>query len=118
MRYQTLRTSWIGLFGQLVEVDKEKTLKELEYLLEHDQDDDAYWEAFDILNDEKPLSLHDKDYWERYNSLKSKLLKEVKNQKGYINRGEILKNGNGRVWWEKLSKEDSIRWALANFILD
>lgn len=118
MRHQTFNTSWTGLFGQLVKVDKEKTLKELEYLLEHDQDEDAYWEAFDILSNEKPLSLRDKDYWDRYNSLKTKLLKEVKNQEGYINRGVILKNGHGRTWWGKLNKEDSIRWALANFILN
>lgn len=117
MRYVDFPTSWIGLFGQLIEVDVEETLKQLENKLEHYQDEDAYWEAVDILKDEKPLSLSDKDYWERYNFLKSKLLNEVENKEGYLNRGQILKSGHGRAWWEKLSKEDSIRWALALWIL-
>lgn len=116
MRYHIFATSWIGPFGDPVEVDIEKTLIELEHLLEHDQNKDAYWEAYDILNEEKPLNERDKDYWERYNSLKAKLLKEVTSTEGYINMGEILKNGRGRVWWERKNKEDSIRWAICSFI--
>lgn len=116
MRYSTFLTSWVGPFGNPVEVDAEKTLKELEHLLEHDQNKDAYWEAYDILTKENPLSERDKDYWERYNSLKAKLSKEVTNTEGYLNKGVILKDGRGRVWWERMNKEDSIRWAICSFI--
>lgn len=116
MRYHIFTISWLGPFGAFCKVDTEKTLRELEHLLEHDQNKDAYWEAYDILIKEKPLNILDKDFWERYNSLKAKLIKEVTNPEGYINRGAILKNGNGRVWWERMNKEDSIKLAICSFI--
>lgn len=116
MRYHIFPTSWIGPFGDFCNVDIEKTLSELERKLEHDQSKDAYWEAYDLLIKEKPLNISDKDFWKRYDSIKAKLINEVTSPEGYLNRGAILKNGHGGVWWERMNKENSIKSAICSFI--
>lgn len=87
--------TWTGPIA----VDVEATIAMLEESCPEDQENDAYWQAVDLLNKNKDISYDE-------------LCKAVTADHGFLNLGCVLKSGKGRAFWECKDKELCIRWAL------
>lgn len=99
MRTRPILKEWTSWTGLHCVADIDATMAMLAESCPEDQENDAYWQAVDLLDKNKDISYEE-------------LSKAVTADHGFLNMGCVLKSGKGRAFWECKDKELCIRWAI------
>lgn len=102
MRYRPVAKDYISWCGIECVIDVGATMRVLENTCPADQENDAYWQALDLLTRNKGITV-------------TELKQMVTAQKGFLNFGYTLSGKRGRPYWEMKDIDTCIRWAIADF---
>lgn len=99
MRTRPTLKEWKGWKGRHCVADINATMAMLAESCPEDQENDAYWQASDILDKNGSASF-------------GELMGKVTADSGFLNKGCVTVDGFGRAYWEQKDKETCIRWAI------
>lgn len=112
-------TSWCG---KTYRTDTEATLEILSRNAPEEQENDAYWNAIDLLKEWGfKLKYPDNNYWEEYGKTYKKLHESITAKCGQLNKGWVSLDESGKrigtAYWETEDKDMCIRWAIADTLI-